>query len=295
MVEFGVTIPNAGPLATLPHLVGMARRAEALGFSSVWVTDHVVMPLESASAYPFSGDGKMTWAAENAWLDPFVALSWVGAQTARIGLGTSVLILPLRPTLLVAKMAASLDQLSAGRLLLGVGSGWLAEEFELLGQSFADRGARMTEALSLLRAAWAGGQVTFQGEHHSRLPFAMAPGPARGRRIPLLIGGHSDAALRRVALAGDGWQPTFQTPDQVRERLGVLDGFLSEAGRSRRDLRIMVRPGGKVPVTTAMVDAYVELGVDTVILDGLYRTADIDGCLAALEQCAAELGVHAGP
>lgn len=290
-MKFGLTIPNSGHLATPSDLRTAARGVEALGYDSVWVTDHVLLPMENQSVYPYSADGRVTWDTSIDWLDCFVALTWVAAATTRVGLGTSVLILPMRPTLLVANLAASLDHLAPGRLTLGLGSGWLEEEFALLGQSFGDRGPRMTEAVELLRAAWTPGPVDFTGRFHASIPFEMEPSPGPEGGIRVLIGGHSNPALRRVAAVGDGWHPTNLAPEQLAERLDYLDGQLGEHGRTRRDVQVVVRPGGSTRVSAELVQQYEALGVEELVLDVDWRGLSLTAALQEAEQLAGELGV----
>jgi probable F420-dependent oxidoreductase len=292
-MKFGITIPNSGHLATRSDLRVVAQRVEELGFDSVWVTDHVLLPLENESVYPYSADGRVTWDTSIDWLDCFVALTWVAAATSRVGLGTSVLILPMRPTLLVANLAASLNHLAPGRLTLGLGTGWLEEEFVLLGQSFTDRGPRMTEAVKLLRAAWTPGPVEFDGRFHASIPFAMEPSPASDGAIRVLIGGHSNPALKRVAAVGDGWHPTNLGPEQLEERLSYLDGQLEGWGRTRHDIQLVVRPGGNTLVTPRLAQQYQDLGVEELVLDVDWRGLSLAAALEEAERLADELGVRA--
>lgn len=151
---------------------GIATHAEALGFGSLWVTDHIAMPLRSGSRYPYTADGSLPWDPAIPYLDALSALAWVAALTRSVRLGTSVLVLPMRHPLPVAKAVATIDYLSGGRAVLAVGAGWFEEEFALLGQSFHDRGRRLDDAVRLLRACWGPDPVRYQGRsttcRHSR-------------------------------------------------------------------------------------------------------------------------------
>ena len=213
-IEYGLMLPGAGPLATSEALLSVATLAESLGFDSLWVTDHIAIPAQSASAYPYSVDHKAPWSPTIVYLDAFTALGWVGAVTRRVRLGISVLVLPMRPPLIVAKTVATLDYLTGGRMILGVGAGWMKEEFDLLGQPFALRGRRMKEAIGILRACWASDPVSFHGDFFRLPAFGMDPKPPQGARLPVLGGGEGDVALRRVAEVCDGWHPLNLTPEK---------------------------------------------------------------------------------
>ena len=291
-MKFGVMLPGTGPLASAQAIEAVARLAEQLGFISLWASDHIAMPLVSESRYPGSKDGRMNWPADIPWLDPFTTLLWAAAVTDRIQLGTSILVLPLRPTLLVAKMAASLDHLSEGRLLLGVGTGWLAEEFELCGQDFSDRGTRTTKAIQALRACWAPGPTQLTDEFHSRIPFDMSPKPVNRSKLPILIGGHGNKALQRVAKVGDGWQPSNLAPELLAERLEHLRQELKCAGRSMNDIQLVVRPGRAIVLSKALVESYEKLGVHALIADLDYSHLSLNDSLAMLENLSKRLGVN---
>jgi len=289
MMEYGVTLPGTGPLATAEALTAVATRAEALGFASLWITDHVAIPLASGSRYPYNDDGRYPWTPAIPYLDAFTALTWVAAVTHRVRLGTSILVLPMRPPLLVAKTVATLDHLTGGRMILAVGAGWLEEEFALLGQPFDRRGRRTIEAIRVLRACWSPDPVSFEGEFYRFAPFAMDPKPAQGPRLPVLGGGESDAALRRVAAVCDGWHPLGLTLDQVSDRLGRLRGYAEAAGRSFSEFLLTVRPGRAAPVTRDLGAQYGALGVRLLVADLNYREMSLSESLAHIERLAREL------
>lgn len=288
-MEYGITLPATGPLATPEALTAVATLAEALGYTSLWVTDHIVIPEASTSAYPYRVDRKLPWPSNIPYLDAFTALAWVGAVTHKIRLGTSVLILPLRPPLIVAKTVATLDYLTGGRMLLGVGAGWLKEEFELLGQPFEARGRRMKEAIRILKACWGDDPVRFEGECYRLAPFGLNPKPAQGFRLPVLGGGESDAALRRVAEVCDGWHPLNLSPEQVAERLGRLREFVARAGRSMADLTLTARPGLGAPLTPDLAARYEALEVGLLVADVDYRRLTLSEALAQVAQLAKTL------
>ena len=178
------------------QLVAVAVEAERLGYDALSLPDHVVHPVHLATPYPYTADGAPPWSAQDEWPDPIVAAAAMAARTERIEFITGVYVLALRHPLLVAKALATLDVLSGGRFALGVGAGWMREEFAALDTPFARRGARLDEALAVLRAMWAG-PASFEGEHFAFAELSMRPRPRRPLRI--LAGGHSAAALRRAA------------------------------------------------------------------------------------------------
>src|SRR5581483_7941871 len=204
-MQLGLHALGIGAGARRDVIDAVAQGAEANGFSTLWVGEHVVMVDQPASRYPYSDDGQIAVPAAADWLDPLVCLSFAAAATQRIGLATGVLLLPEHNPVLVAKQVASLDRLCHGRFTLGVGVGWSREEFDALGVPFARRGARTNEYLEAMRVLWREDVASFDGEFVSFSGVRVNPKPARDRRIPIVIGGNSDAALRRVSAIGDGW------------------------------------------------------------------------------------------
>jgi probable F420-dependent oxidoreductase len=198
-VRFGIALPQYGP-ATAEGLTRAARQAEDLGFDDVWVADHIAVPV--GAPYPPS-----------FLLEALSTLSFAAAVTTRVGLGTSILVLPLRQPVVVAKQLATVDVLSGGRLLLGVGAGWLPEEFDACNVPYRKRGDLTDEAIGVLRACWASAPASFSGPTVSFTDLKVQPLP--GRHIPLWVGGVSERALRRAVEHGDGWQGAFQTVDNI--------------------------------------------------------------------------------
>ncbi len=206
-----------GPVGTRHGVITFARRMEALGYDSLWASDHVVIPHRMTTPYPYSPTGKFPLAPEVPFLEPLTTLALVAGVTERVRLGTSILVLPHRNPVLAAKMAATIDHLSGGRLVLGVGVGWMREEIELLGGNFDRRGAWSDEALTVMRACWRDARTEHHGEFFSFDGIGVFPKPTRGD-IPILIGGHTPRALRRVVELGDGWHAAFITPGRARGR-----------------------------------------------------------------------------
>ena len=282
-LRLGAKVPNSGPL---PFRLGTARMAATLeraGFESIWTSDHVVFPREVKSPYPFASDGRMTWPADVDYLEPVVALSAMTSTTSSAELGTSVLILPMRNPILFAKQAACIDVLSGGRLVLGVGVGWLREEFEALGADFKSRGAVLDEWLTIARRCWTGTVEPFEGRFY-RLPEAIYSRPTPVRRPPVLIGGMSRNALQRAGRIADGWLAQYSL-EELSET-GIADGLSAlkqaghEAGRPAGELdgfRIVVRVTGadrKLDELATRLASLAEAGATDLIVDVDWDGAD---------------------
>lgn len=242
----------------------VAVAAERCGFATLWSGEHVVMVDRPDSRYPYSDDGRIAVPAEADWLDPLIGLSFAAAATSTIGIATGVLLLPEHNPVLVAKQAATLDSLSGGRFTLGIGIGWSREEFDALGVAFERRGARTAEYVAAIRTLWRDDVASFDGEFVRFHSVRVNPKPPRDGRLPIVLGGNSDAALRRVAEWGDGWYGfNVDGVDAVSERVATLRSMCDELGRDPGELHLAValrephRPD---------VAALVELGVDEFVV-----------------------------
>ena len=204
--------------------------AEAAGFDTVWVAQHVVLPIERSSRYPYTPDGSIGIPDDAAIPDPLVWMAFAAAKTSSIRLAAGVLILPQLNPLVLAKQAATLDRLSNGRLVLGVGVGWLREEFDALGVPWAARGRRTDEYIAILRKAWALGPTAHDGEFMAFAPLMVHPKPARESGIPIVIGGHSEAAARRAGRLGDGFHPQGVRGAELRPLLQIMREAADGAG-----------------------------------------------------------------
>jgi probable F420-dependent oxidoreductase len=272
-MRVGAKVPNSGPYPTQIGIGEMARVLEEAGFESLWVSDHVVMPQSIASPYPFAADGRATWPSDTPYFDALVALALIAAATERATFGTAVLVLPLRHPVVLAKQTASLDVVSGGRLRLGIGAGWLEEEFEALNVPFADRGSRFEEWVALLRGCWTGRPTAFSGAHYD-LPPGVLSVPRPAHEIPLLVGGHSKPALRRAGALGDGWlgQQSLNAldPDEVAAARKAQRQAARFAGRDEDALRIVLRivdAAGRSDELAAHLAGLARAGVDEVIVD----------------------------
>lgn len=218
----------------------VATAAEAHGFARLWCGEHVVLVDSPASRYPYSPDGRIAVPSDADWLDPLLALTFAAAVTSRIELATGVLLLPEHNPVLVAKESSTLDRLSAGRFTLGVGVGWSAEEFAALGVPFAGRGRRTEDYLAAMRALWAEDPASYTGEFVRFDGIRVNPKPLRDGRLPVVIGGNSDAALRRAAVFADGWYGFAVPAADVPARIAVLADECARHGRAFDQLTVAV-------------------------------------------------------
>jgi len=256
-VDLGLQLIGLG----LRDLGDVVRAAEEAGFESVWTTDHVVMPSQVASRYPYNATGEFL-PPGTAMLDPWVVLTACATASSTIRLGTDVYLLPLRHPFVTARAAATLDRLSSGRLLLGVGVGWMSEEFDAAQVSFQDRGRRADEIIAVLRRLWTETEIEHHGAFYDFGPVHFAPKPAQDGGVPLIVGGTSDAALRRAARLGDGWIDAGITDlDVLAAKCARLAELRAEAGREDVPFSITT----SAPRDAGAVRRCAELGVTRVL------------------------------
>ena len=237
-MKFGIVPINVDVFADPDMLVPFVQRAEALGYESVWTAEHVIIPKQYSSVYPYNPSGKVPFRPDAAIIDPLIALTYVAASTKRLRLGTGVNILPQMSPLYLAKWASSIDYLSKGRLMLGVGVGWLKEEFEAIGVPFARRGKRADEYLQALKQVWTGEDVNYRGEFLHWQGFMMRPRPAQPGGIPLVIGGVTPAAIRRLVRYGDGWYVIGKDLDDYRAHMRAFHAECQRQGRNPSEIEI---------------------------------------------------------
>ncbi len=313
-MPFGFSLPGRGPLARPDVVLTIAARAEALRYDMLFVSDHVVLPVSAeASVYPYSTTGQLPGGARQDYLEPLTMLAWLAHATRRVRLGTSVLVTPLRHPLLAAKMLAMIDVLSRGRLILGAGVGWLREEFEALeAPPFDQRGSVTDEALTLMRRAWTTDPLTFAGRHYRVRAVHVLPKPVQRGGIPVWIGGHTDAALRRAGRLGDGWHPiglrppAMLLPDDYAARAKQVQTYAQQAGRDPGRITLTFRaplevrgarersPGGDRPLlqgrAAQIVDdirRYQDAGVTHFVFDPVHP--DLRSVLATMERFAEDV------
>jgi probable F420-dependent oxidoreductase len=265
--------------------IELTRAAERAGFDQVSLSDHVFYPAKLDSSYPYTPDGRPMFPPDTPWPDVWVMTGALAAATERITFSTHVYVLPARNPFVVAKAVGTAAYVSGGRVVLGVGAGWMREEFTQLEQPFDRRGARMEEQIQVLRTLWRGGMVEHHGEFYDFDRLEMSPAPAAP--VPILIGGHTDLALRRAARIGDGWMGVYYGLDELRGYLDRLARFRAEYGTADRpfDVQVSVVDRPPDPEVCAELEA---MGVTTLItsawmMAGL-RNASRDENVRALER-----------
>jgi probable F420-dependent oxidoreductase len=274
-LRFGVTIPNNWGIADPRQVLAMGPLAEALGYDSVWVMDHL---LNSGYIRERLDD--------RPYYHPLATLSYLAATTKRVSLGTSVLVLPYHNPVELAKYAATLDQMSGGRVILGVGAGAMTEEFDALGVPFKQRGALTNESMAIMKELWTSADPKYHSERWSLAGFKFAPKPVQQPAIPLWVGGASPGAMRRAATLGDGWHPTGMTPEDFRAGREAVRGLAAAAGRDPDALAMSIRvevevggkassaraasrarlPGDQADQMIAGIQAYQRAGVEHIVL-----------------------------
>ena len=256
-MRFGIALPNYGPLAAPATLARLAREAEARGADSVWVSDHLVAPVGVASVYPYDRrpDAKPgDMGVIEQFYEPLTTLAYLAGQTARVRLGISAYVLPYRNPVVTAKQVATLDALSGGRVVLGIGSGWLREEFAALDVPFAGRGGRTEEYLAVCRALWSG-EGSFAGRYYTLPPVRTGPRPAQHPHPPLWIAGNSATAIERAARLGDGLHVIDLSPEELAPVVARLRERLAAHGRPEAAVTVSLRKGVFVGPTTTRAPA----------------------------------------
>ena len=312
-MHFGFALPGRGPLAIPEALVKLAEKADALRYSSLFVTDHVVIPTTYSSPYPYSTSGRFAGDWTNGYLEPLALMGVLAGLTSLVKLGTSVLVVPYRNPVVTAKMLATMDVMSGGRLILGAGVGWMREEFETLhSPPFDERGKVTDEYLRLMREMWTKEPVQFAGTYY-RLPSVSAlPKPRQKGGIPIWIGGHTDVALRRTGELADAWHPIGMRPPallypaEYAEKVKVIHGWARKAGRDPKDIALSLRvplelapkrgkatvsdqPGfrGGAADVIRHIKSYQALGVSHFVFD--LAPPDLRGQLILMERFADEV------
>lgn len=293
-MDYGICLPNFPDGASPEGMDAAADVAERLGWSTAWTTDHVLVPGAAAAEY-----GRI--------YDALLSLAWIGARHESLRLATSVIVVPQRNAVILAKELATLDSLTDGRVLAGVGVGWNADEFANVGagERFHVRGAYLDETIRLWRHLWSGSRAPFHGRFHTVDDFAFGPLPTQGAGLPILVGGRAEAALRRAGTAGDGYHSSASSPTQYAERLPVVRAAAEAAGRPMPWLSARVRvefePGssgyamrGSPEAIAAEVRAFADLGVTHLAL--WFGTTDPGELVARAERFSREVSplVEAG-
>ncbi len=305
-MDIGISLPSVGPAGEREFVLDVARAAEGLGFHSVWTTDHIAFPKVRTTEYPYQeSTTELAFSPGMDWLDPIAVMGVVAGATERITIGTSVLVVPYRHPVVLAQELASLDRLSEGRIVLGVGSGWMDEEFAAVGVPKRERGPRTDESIDLMQRLWEATQpISFDGRFWRLDEVVLASHPHRPGGPPVMVGGNTEPALRRAGRLGDGWLGMEVFVEQVAAKREILNRAAEEAGRDPAAITVSVRRGlvpafdvtnflpdrrsiaGGPKDVAGELEAYAAEGVSLVVLDLALIVPDI---LATMEWLATEV------
>ena len=313
-MKYGFTLPGRGPLATPETLGRIARRGEELGYDAVFTGDHILVPRNISSPYPYTESGEFPGSPSGESMEQLTLLAFLAGQTGAIRLVTSVIIVPHRNPLVAAKALATLDVLSGGRLVVGVGVGWMREEFEALGlPPFEERGAVTDEYIRAFKELWTSDAPEFDGKYVNFRDISFLPKPVQQPHPPIWVGGESRPALRRTAELADGWyplgsNPTFPmgTPQQLAAGLERLAAYARRFGRDPAEIDTIYRTHqfelleeaadgdrrpfvGNAEQIAADIRQYQALGVGSLVLDFLRQTEDLNLMLERMEAFAAQV------
>jgi probable F420-dependent oxidoreductase len=313
-MKYGFTLPGRGHLATPERLGIIARKGEEFGFDTLLTGDHILVPKNISSVYPYTEGGEFPGSGSGESMEQITLLSYIAGQTSKIRLVTSVLIVPHRNPLIAAKSLATLDLLSEGRLVVGVGVGWMREEFQALGlPPFEERGAVTDEYIRAFKVLWTEDDPYFEGKYISFDDISFLPKPVQKPHPPIWVGGESRPALRRTAELADGWyplgsNPTFPmgTPEQLKAGLERLAGYAERFGRDPSTIETIYRThqfellkqaGGpdRLPFVgdadqiAGDIRQYQDMGVTSMIWDFLRQTDDLDSMLGLMEDFSTQV------
>ena len=291
----GFDLPTRGALASPETIARLAIEGEAMGFDYVTLSDHIVIPQDIDARYPYSTTGEFPSGGRRDWYEQLTSATFVAAKTTRLRMVTSVMVVPHRPAVLTAKMLGTIDLFSNGRLTVGIGAGWMKEEFEAVdAPPFAERGAVTDEYLAAFRELWTKDDPRFDGRYVHFSDIVMAPKPVQKPHPPIWVGGDSDGAFRRVVALGDGWHASGKTPAEMRDRIPRLRALAEAAGRPWKSLTVslrlaltdeLARQGAQA--ITDLFGEYQRLGLSHLMVD--FRRDDLGRMLELLELIATKV------
>ncbi len=277
-MNYGVVLTGVGPMADPETLRRAARKADQLGFCSLWLFEHTAFPTQISDAY-----GKIPFSPEMSFLEPVTTLAYLAAETKHIRLGTGILLLALRHPLQVAKAISTLDVFSGGRAMLGVGLGWLVEEYQALGIPFRQRVGRVSESVEVLRKIWASGKLRHEGRYYSFAEVTSYPLPLQPGGPPIWFGGFAEPALKRAVEMGDGWLGTGGRLDKLVQRIGKIKEYARQIGKSE----FTVAVGANPEISREDVDQLRQAGADQINLS--FRSGEASEIENSMEAAARRL------
>ena len=303
-MKFGFYLPTHGPLAQRDPILRIASHAEEIGFDSMVAGDHVIAPINPESQYPYSVGSEVPWDSSGEHLEMLTELAFLAGVTSKAKLVTSVMIVPHRNPVLTAKMLSTIDVLSEGRLVVGVGVGWLEEEFESLNTPpFNRRGKVTDEYISIFKELWSSDEPSYQGEFYSFKPLQFAPKPLQKPGPPIWVGGQSRAAIRRVVKMADAWHQVGANPasplepSELRVEIDYMDEYCHKTGRDRSEISIVLKApvydkensfggnrrrfSGNPEQIVSDIKEYEKLGVSHIVLDT--RSSDLNASLEKMD------------
>ncbi|MFQ5880787.1 MAG: LLM class F420-dependent oxidoreductase [Dehalococcoidia bacterium] len=300
-MRIGFNLPNIGPAASPEAIVRVARRAEELGYDSLWVIERLLYPIEPQTPYAGTPDGSLPEVYQTA-LDPLESLTYVAGYTSRIALGTSILDMPYYNPVMLARRLTTLDVLSGGRLRVGLGQGWSKDEFDAVGASMKGRGRRADEFIGVLKAIWTTDPVEFHGEFYHVPKSIIQPKPVQKPHPPIYLAAFTSGGLKRAATMADGWFPVGVPPDGMKQMIGALKGMAQQAGRDPAEVEVVVRANfvvteqplgdqrfiftGSSDEIKADIAATRELGAAELLFDPTFSPdgTSVDGFLSRMEK-----------
>ncbi len=300
-MRLGFGLPNIGSVASPDAIIKVSKRAEELGYDSLWVVERLLCPVSPQTPYPGTPDGSLPEQYRSV-LDPLHVLGFAGANTSRVKLGTSVLVMGYRNPLVLAQSLTTIDVLSGGRLIVGLGQGWSKDEFDAVGASMASRAGMADEFLQALKAVWTDNPVEFQGDHFQIPASYIDIKPVQKPHPPIYLAAFAPRAMQRVASLGDGWMPAGVPIGGMTQMMDGIRGMASQAGRNASELKMIVRANveisenavgeermvfsGSLDEIKADITSVKDMGADEVFLDPLFspEAATAEGILGVMEQ-----------
>lgn len=314
-MKYGFTVPSRGPLATPESIVTIAKKGEELGFDSISLGDHILVPRTIESSYPYTDNGEYPGSTTGSSLEQLSVLSYLAGQTSKIRLSTSVMVVPHRNPIVAAKSLATIDVLSKGRLVVGVGTGWMREEFEALGvEPFEDRGAVTDDYIQAMKELWTSSSPSYNGKYCSFKEISFLPKPVQKPHPPLWVGGESKRAIRRAARFCDGWCPIdvnprfpMDSPERLSRAMGELRNCAEEANRFVDDIEVIYRTHrlelsgtvnnssdrgqfvGDSNQIAGDINKYRDIGVNSFMVDFARVSLGLEDMLGKMEDFALEV------